>query len=101
MQQQDRFSTRKQRLEHSCTMSDEKHPIPAVDASSSSSLHDGNVISNKAADETLELIEQYGNDVGELTPEGEKKLKRKLYIHVLLLVTFIDFMLYVSTISII
>ncbi|WAO95653.1 Hypothetical protein NCS54_01328700 [Fusarium falciforme] len=77
-------------------MSDEKHPIPAVDASSSSSLHDGNVISNKAADETLELIEQYGNDVGELTPEGEKKLKRKLYIHVLLLVTFIDFMLYVD-----
>lgn len=77
-------------------MSDEKHPVPAVDASSSSSLHDGNVISNKAADETLELIEQYGGDVGELTPEGEKTLKRKLYIHVLLLVTFIDFMLYVS-----
>ncbi|KAF5567912.1 major facilitator superfamily domain-containing protein [Fusarium napiforme] len=78
-------------------MSDEKQVDPKVaNASSSSSLNEGAVISGRAADETLDLIEKHGHEVGELTPEKKKKLKRKIYIHVLLLVTFIDFMLYVD-----
>jgi hypothetical protein len=78
-------------------MSGEKQVDPKVaNASSSSSVNEGAVISGRAADETLDLIEKHGHEIGELTPEKKKKLKRKIYIHVLLLVTFIDFMLYVS-----
>lgn len=54
------------------------------------------IISDRAADETLRIIEEHGNDVGELTPESEKTLERKIYVHVLLLVIIIDLMLYVS-----
>lgn len=54
------------------------------------------IISDRAADETLRIIKEHGKDVGELTPEFEKTLKRKVYIHVLLLVIIIDLMLYVS-----
>ncbi|KAK7409657.1 hypothetical protein QQX98_008172 [Neonectria punicea] len=78
-------------------MSNEKEPIPEVASGrSSSSVRGQTIISSRAADETLQLMEQHGADVGELTPEKLKKLKRKLYFHVLLLVTFIDFMLYVD-----
>ncbi|KAH7467611.1 putative transporter [Fusarium oxysporum f. sp. matthiolae] len=78
-------------------MSGEKQVDPKVaNASSSSSVNEGAVISGRAADETLDLIEKHGHEIGELTPEKKKKLKRKIYIHVLLLVTFIDFMLYVD-----
>ncbi|KAH7120382.1 major facilitator superfamily domain-containing protein [Dactylonectria estremocensis] len=78
-------------------MSTEKQLTPEVASGrSSSSIRERKIISSKAADETLQLIEQHGDSVGELTPEKRKTLKRKLYIYVLLLVTFIDFMLYVD-----
>lgn len=54
------------------------------------------IISDRAADETLRIIEEHGKDVGELKPDFEKTLKRKIYVHVLLLVIIIDLMLYVS-----
>lgn len=56
----------------------------------------GKIISERAADETLRLVEEHGNDVGVLTPESEKVLKRRIYLHVLLLVIIIDLMLYVG-----
>lgn len=57
---------------------------------------EGKIISERAADETLRLVEEHGSNVGVLTPESEKKLKRKIYVHVLLLVIIIDLMLYAS-----
>lgn len=77
-------------------MSTEKQPAPEIASGrSSSSIRERKIISSKAADETFQLIEQHGESVRELTPEKLKTLKRKLYIYILLLVTFIDFMLYV------
>lgn len=65
----------------------------AADQSSSEARR---IISDQAADETLRLIEEHGDDVGELTTQNERRLKRKIYLHVLLLVVIIDLMLYVG-----
>lgn len=69
-------------------------------ASDKISLENGKVVSEQAADETLRLIEEHGANVGPLTPEAEGKLKKKLYLHILLLVIIIDLMLYVRTCSV-
>lgn len=53
------------------------------------------VVSERGADETLQLLEEYGPNVGELTPEAEGKLKAKIRNHILVLVIIIDLMLYV------
>lgn len=53
-------------------------------------------IEEKYADATLRFVEEYGHTVEPLTPEGEKKLSRKLYLHVLLLVCVVNLMLFVS-----
>lgn len=53
------------------------------------------VVSEKGADETLQLLEEHGDKVGELTPELERKLKGKIRNHILTLVIIIDLMLYV------
>lgn len=53
-------------------------------------------ISEKYADVTLGLVEEYGHTVNILTPEQERKLKRKLYAHILLLVAIINLTLFVS-----
>jgi len=53
------------------------------------------VVSEKGADETLQLLEEHGANVGELTPELEGKLKAKIRNHILVLVIIIDLMLYV------
>lgn len=52
-------------------------------------------ISERFADETLRLVEQYGDQVGPLTPEVEKKLKRKIQIWLLCILSFINLMLFV------
>lgn len=68
---------------------------PAV-APDQASLEKGKVVSERAADETLRLIEEHGANVGPLTLGAEKKLKRKIHLRILLLVIVIDLMLYVS-----
>lgn len=59
------------------------------------------VVSEKGADETLQLLEEHGDKVGELTPELEGKLKSKIRNHILTLVIIIDLILYIdkSTLS--
>jgi hypothetical protein len=57
------------------------------------------VVLEKGADETLQLLEEHGDKVGELTPEHEGKLKTKIRSHILTLVIIIDLMLYVCTYS--
>lgn len=68
-------------------------------ASDQVSMDKGKVVSERAADETLHLIEEHGANVGPLTPEAEKKLTRKLQLHILVLVIVIDLMLYVRHLS--
>lgn len=58
--------------------------------------NDTAVVSEKFADETLRLVEKYGDDFGPLTPEKEKKLRRKLYLHVMGLLSAINLLLFVS-----
>lgn len=64
-------------------------------SSEQSSVTNAKVVSERAADETLDLLEQHGSSVGVLTPEAEKKLTRKIRFHVLVLVMIIDLMLFV------
>lgn len=58
-------------------------------------------VEERDADVTLRLIEQHGHEFGPLTPEAEKKLKRKLYLHIMVLVSVINLVLFVSWISVI
>lgn len=54
------------------------------------------VVSEEAADQTLRLIEDHGDDFGPLTPEAEEKLRRKLQWFILPLVGMMNIMLFVS-----
>lgn len=53
-------------------------------------------IEEKYADVTLRLVEDYGHTVAPLTPEGVKKLSRKLYLNIMLLLCVINLVLFVS-----
>ena len=68
---------------------------PASVSSDRVSIRLTKVVSEKGADETLQLLEEHGANVGELTPELEGKLKAKIRNHILVLVIIIDLMLYV------
>lgn len=52
-------------------------------------------IEGKHADGTLWLLEQHGHEFGPLTPEAEKKLRRKLYLRIMVLLSAINIMLFV------
>lgn len=64
-------------------------------SSDNASIRLAKVVSERGADETLQLLEEHGANVGELTPEAEGKLKAKIRNHILVLVIIIDLMLYV------
>ena len=59
----------------------------------------GKTVAEKYADVTLRLVEDHGDEFGPLTPEKETKLRRKLYLHIMVLVSAINFMLFVSDLS--
>lgn len=67
---------------------------PSV-SSDRASIRLAKVVSEKGADETLQLLEEHGANIGELTPELEGKLKTKIRNHILVLVIIIDLMLYI------
>lgn len=67
---------------------------PSV-SSDKASIRLAKVVSERGADETLQLLEEHGPNVGELTPEAEGKLRAKIRNHILVLVIIIDLMLYV------
>lgn len=56
---------------------------------------DAKTIKEKYADATLRFVEQYGHSVEPLSAEGQRKLSRKLYLNVLLLVCVVNLMLFV------
>ena len=53
------------------------------------------VIAEKYADETLRLIEAHGKEIAPLTPEGEKRIVKKLYLNVMGLLLAINLLLFV------
>ncbi|KGO75816.1 hypothetical protein PITC_032620 [Penicillium italicum] len=56
-------------------------------------------IETKYADETLCILELHGHSVGPLTAEREKKLRRKLYWHIFGLLSAINLLLFINTLS--
>ncbi|KAF7561612.1 hypothetical protein G7046_g2530 [Stylonectria norvegica] len=54
------------------------------------------VVSEKYADVTLRIVEDHGKDFGPLTPENEKKLRRKLYLYVMGLLSAINLLLFID-----
>lgn len=56
-------------------------------------------VQEKNADVTLRLLEEHGDQFGPLTPEAEKKLRRKLYLRIMTLLSAINIMLFVSCTS--
>lgn len=60
-----------------------------------SSPHAGKTVTEKDADVTLRLIEEHGDKFGPLTPEAEKKLRRKLYLRLMTLLSAINILLFV------
>lgn len=59
----------------------------------------GPTVEEKNADVTLRLVEEHGDQFGPLTPEAEKKLRRKLYLRIMVLLSAINIMLFVSEAS--
>ncbi|KAK0387060.1 hypothetical protein NLU13_5373 [Sarocladium strictum] len=53
-------------------------------------------VQEKNADVTLRLLEEHGDQFGSLTPEAEKKLRRKLYRRIMVLLSAINIMLFVD-----
>lgn len=49
----------------------------------------------KYADQTLRIIEDHGKDFGPFDPEDEKKVQRKLYFHVMGILSAINLLLFV------
>jgi hypothetical protein len=54
-------------------------------------------IEEKYADVTLRLVEQHGSSVAPLSLEAEKKLRRKVYVRIMLLLCVINLVLFVSS----
>lgn len=84
-------------MEKTTTPYETKEPCLAM-ASDDSKIRNDKVVSERAADETLRLVEEHGGNVGELTPQIETRLKRKICLYVLFLVTVIDLILYVCAV---
>ncbi len=53
-------------------------------------------VEEKYADVTLRLVEQYAHTIDPLTPAQEKNLNRKLWLHIVFVVCFINLILFVS-----
>ncbi|KAI0131415.1 putative allantoate permease of the major facilitator superfamily [Daldinia grandis] len=53
-------------------------------------------VAEKYADVTLRLIEDHGDEFGPLTPEKEKALRRKLYRHIMVLISAINIILFID-----
>lgn len=74
----------------------EEHKGPQPRVESPNSSKQGITVQEKNADVTLRLLEDHGDQFGPLTDEAEKKLRRKLYLRVMLLLSAINIMLFVS-----
>ncbi|KAB8274811.1 major facilitator superfamily domain-containing protein [Aspergillus minisclerotigenes] len=53
-------------------------------------------VEEKYADVTLRIIEDHGDEFGPLSPEKEKKLRRKLYLNIMVLLSAINIVLFID-----
>ncbi|KAI1086782.1 putative allantoate permease of the major facilitator superfamily [Rostrohypoxylon terebratum] len=53
-------------------------------------------VAEKYADVTLRLIDDHGDEFGPLTPEKERLLRRKLYRHIMTLISAINIILFID-----
>ncbi|KAF9881421.1 putative allantoate permease of the major facilitator superfamily [Colletotrichum karsti] len=67
-----------------------------LQASDTESARSGKIISESAADETLRLVEEYGDKVPPLAEQGEKASRRKIQLHVVTLVFIINLLLFID-----
>ncbi|OCF31446.1 hypothetical protein I316_06848 [Kwoniella heveanensis BCC8398] len=79
-------------MSSSPTAEDDKYDESAEKAPSGTTQ----AVAEKYADETLRLVEAHGAEFGTITPEKEKKLRWKLYIHVMGLLSAINLMLFID-----
>ncbi|KZF19152.1 permease of the major facilitator superfamily [Xylona heveae TC161] len=80
-------------------MAEEKKINQTVDAElskSNESIAEGVVVEEKYADETLRLVQEYGDSFGPLTPEADRKLRWKLYRWIMGFVLVINLMLFID-----
>ncbi|CCH45860.1 putative membrane protein [Wickerhamomyces ciferrii] len=68
-----------------------KHIVDGI-----TSDEDDQIITEKHADVTLKLFEEYEASAGELTPELERRIKWKLWTIILPIVFFVNFMLFLD-----
>ncbi|CCH45369.1 putative membrane protein [Wickerhamomyces ciferrii] len=59
-------------------------------------LVDDKIVNAKQADVTLELFKKYEEQAGELTPELEARIKRKLWLIILPILFFVNFILFLD-----
>jgi hypothetical protein len=78
-------------------MGNEINEISETNASSIESSSKGKTVTEKYADVTLRLIEEHGDSVDPLSPEQEKKVRRKLYLRLMGLLSTINIMLFVCS----
>ncbi|KAB8236046.1 major facilitator superfamily domain-containing protein [Aspergillus alliaceus] len=56
----------------------------------------GKTVDEKYADVTLRIIEHHGDEFGPLSPEKEKALRRKLYRHIMVLLSAVNIILFID-----
>lgn len=78
-------------------MADEKRS-PEVDVSYARKGPEP-IVEERNADETMSLVERLGDTVEPLTAQGQKQLKRKLYLRLIPLLALINLWLFVRLFS--
>lgn len=76
-------------------MSDEKE-VQSTNSRVEKSQRVAKTIKEKYADVTLKLIEQHGDEFGPLAPDKKRKLRWKLYLNIMGLLSAINVILFVS-----
>lgn len=76
-------------------MGNESNVVCEANAPSIEPPSKGKTVTKKYADVTLRLIKEHGDHAEPLSPEEEKKVRRKLYLRLVGLLSTINIMLFV------
>ena len=78
-------------------MGNEINVVGEADTPSIESPTKGKTVTKQYADVTLRLIEEHGDNVEPLSPEQERRVRRKLYLRLVGLLSTINIMLFVCS----
>jgi len=78
-------------------MGNEIDVVGEADTPSIESPTKGKTVTKEYADVTLRLIEEHGDSVEPLSPEQERRVRRKLYLRLVGLLSTINIMLFVCS----